>query len=156
MTAPIDYNAVLADLLAKRGQIDAAIEVIRAMVGTSPVTDDGTGVEGAVPAVAPSASAPPPKPATRPTSTTIENDTFFGLNTADAIRKYLTMMKRPQTARVIAEALSTGGQINSADMKIAYGNVYSALTRNKDFMKTRNKEWGLADWYGGKSKGDGE
>lgn len=33
MTAPIDYNAVLTDLLAKRGQIDAAIAVIRSLVG---------------------------------------------------------------------------------------------------------------------------
>ena len=32
MTAPIDYNAVLADLLAKRGQIDAAIAVIRGFI----------------------------------------------------------------------------------------------------------------------------
>ncbi len=156
MTAPIDYNAVLADLIAKRGQIDAAIEVIRAMVGADVVAINGDGTIGeSTPAVAPLA-APAAKPAAARQATTIESDTFFGLNTADAIRKYLGMMKRPQPVTAIADALNTGGQINSADPKIAYGNVYSALTRNKDFVKTRTKEWGLADWYGGKPKGDAE
>ena len=64
------------------------------------------------------------------------------------------MMKRPQTARTITEALHAGGQINSSDVEAAYGSVYSALTRNKDFVKTRNKEWGLAECYGNKPKGD--
>jgi hypothetical protein len=48
MATPIDYSAVLADLEAKRGQIDAAIAVIRALVGSS-VTGEGAPPKNGLP-----------------------------------------------------------------------------------------------------------
>jgi hypothetical protein len=159
MTAPIDYNAVLADLLVKRGQIDAAIEVIRAMIGGAAAIGDPStngGGEGISPA--PTMLGSSPKPPGQPQGPTIQTDAFFGLNTSDAIRKYLGMMKRPQTAQTITNALMAGGQVNASDPKVTYSNVYSALTRNKTtFVKTRTKEWGLAEWYSAnRPKGDSE
>jgi DNA-directed RNA polymerase delta subunit len=67
------------------------------------------------------------------------------------------MARRPQTARVIADALRNGGQVHATDVKAAYVNVSTALRRSNDFVQTRNKEWALAEWYGNKSsKSDSE
>lgn len=154
MSGPIDYNAVLADLEAKRGQIDAAIAVIRAMLGTG--ATDGAQANGA-PSGDESRPAPTPVAAQIPRpAASLQTDTFFRLSTSDAVRKYLGMVKRPQTAKAIADALRNGGQVHAADEKTAYVNVATALRRNADFVKTRNKEWGLAEWYSGKAKTDAE
>ena len=153
--APIDYNAVLADLEAKRGQMDAAIAVIRALIA------GGTGADAAPPANGTPADndgalpAPPAVVQGRP-GKTIQTDIFFQLSTSDAIRKYLGMVTRPQAAHAIADALRAGGQVHAADEKTAYTNVANALRRSDDFIQTRTKEWGLAKWYGNKSKGDAE
>ena len=155
MTAPIDYNAVLADLMAKRSQIDAAIEVIRSLIGSSAVAD-GASNGDAPPATS---ASPTTGPQTSPSSLSgvqLQSDTFFGLTTAAAVRKYLSMVKRPQTPTAIAEAIHRGGQVHAADLDSAFKNVYTALSRSKDFVKTRNKEWGLAEWYVNRPKGDGE
>jgi hypothetical protein len=155
MSSPIDYNAVIADLEAKRGQIDAAIAVIRSLVaagvteGTPPTNGSEEGGGGA---------ASPPAPNRAPGQPQIQSDSFFGLSSSGAVRKYLGMMKRPQKPRAIADALRAGGQVHAVDDKVAYSNVATALRRGegKEFVQTRNGEWGLAEWYGGKSKGEAE
>lgn len=151
MTAPIDYIAVLADLEAKRGQIDAAIEVIRTLIGSGAtpesatqglaISSDDDGNVSTVRRVA-TPSAPP--------SGVIQNDTFFGLSTSAAVKKFLGMMKRPQFPRTIADALVTGGQLHAVDDKTAYANVSTALNRGKDTdfsLQKRTRLWGLAEWY---------
>lgn len=152
MTAPIDYQAVLADLEAKREQLDAAIAGIRVMLGVSESdaagagepakTSGGTKASGVVAA----------------NGTVVATDTFFGLSTSQAVRKFLSMTKRPQAPRAIADALHHGGQVHAVDQKTAYTNVYTALKRGKDsdFSQTRNGEWGLAEWYTNKPKAEGE
>jgi hypothetical protein len=155
MTAPIDYTAVLADLEAKRAQLDAAIQVIRALIGSGAASGDAVGTE----ALAENGTGPSPlRPATGHSAASIATDTFFRLSTAQAVRKYLGMVKRPQKTRAIADALQAGGQVHANDPKTAYMNVNVALRRgkDKDFVQTRNGEWGLAEWYSGKSKGEGE
>lgn len=158
MTAPIDYTAVLADLEAKRGQIDAAIAVIRTLVGEgSAAQPQGNGgdednLASLASAAFTGTAATPPR-----TAATVQSDSFFRLSTAAAVKKYLGMVKRPQTPRAIAEALRAGGQVHATDEKTAYINVYTALRRGKgDFAKTRTGEWGLVEWYGNRPKGDGE
>ena len=152
MTAPIDYNAVLADLMAKRTQIDAAIEVIRSLIGSSAIADSGNGDSTSLP----TQRELPPSQGTPSSGVPIQSDTFFGLTTAAAVRKYLSLVKRPQTPTAIAEAIHRGGQVHAADLESAFKNVYTALSRSKDFVKTRNKEWGLAEWYANRPKGDAE
>ena len=150
MTAPIDYNAVLADLEAKRAQIDSAIAVIRALIGAGAGSGGGD-VQAPADVLAATDGAPFPATQLRPSGTPgIASDTFFRLSTADAIKKYLGITKRPQTARAIADALMAGGQVHATDERVAYANVHTALTRGKDkvFAQTRNKDWGLAEWYG--------
>ena len=82
MTAPIDYNAVLADLEGKIAQMTAAAAVIRSLIGAG-ATEIPTGSAS----VASGEEGPP---------------------------------------------------------------VVTA------FFQTRNKEWGLKEWHGNKSKGDAE
>jgi hypothetical protein len=153
MTAPIDYNAVLADLETKRGQIDAAIAVIRSMIGTGAAEMPPTNATPASPGGSPATHLPP-------RSSTVLDDAhaFFRLNTPAAVKKFLGMVKRPQTVRAIADALRGGGQLHATDDKAAYTNVYTALKRGRDtdFFQTRNGEWGLAEWHDNKSKTDGE
>ena len=165
MTAPIDYSAVLADLEVRRseaairlGQLDAAIAVVRAMLGRemteTPLTLDDDPLNGENPANAIMTSVP----TLRGQNTAIQSDTFFRMSTPQAVRKYLSMMKKPQKPRAIADAIQAGGQIHATNAETAYMNVHTALKRgrDKDFAQTRTGEWGLAEWYSNKSKGDGE
>ncbi len=151
MTAPIDYNAVLADLEAKRSQIDAAIAVIRSLVAGGGGDMGGAAISGDDAAAAITSPG-----VTARVGSAIQTDSFFGMSTSQAVRKFLNMMKRPQTPKAIAEALIQGGQVHSVDYDTTYRNVYTALTRSKDFVKTRTKDWGLTEWYGNKPKADAE
>lgn len=159
MTAPIDYNAVLADLEAKRGQIDAAIAVIRAMIGSGGMGDGGA--LGSIAEDSSNANGTPITPVRQVPPAggiaSIQSDSFFGMSSSEAVRKFLMMMKRPQTPKVIADALRQGGQVHAVDEKTAYQNAYTALRRGKNvFVQTRTGEWGLVEWYGNKPKGDAE
>jgi len=115
MTGPgIDYQAVLADLEAKRGQLDAAIAGIKAML-SGVAAENGMASPDGEPGAAIVLPAPKARPATGPLSQIIENDTFFGMSTAAAVRKFLAMTKRPQSPRVIADSLHRGGQEEPED-----------------------------------------
>jgi hypothetical protein len=151
MTAPIDYDAVLADLIARRDKLNAAINVIRGVMG-SPATgegddpaerDDDGGDAGPV--------AAPRPPRQTSVGSVIQNDTFFGLSTPEAIRKFLMMTKRPQRVADISKAMLEGGQIHARDTTTAYNNVYAALKRMRksgEAVRIKTGEWGLGSWYG--------
>src|SRR3990172_4668958 len=89
----INYDAVLADLEAKRAGLDEAIAGIRkylrlkGQVTSAPQADQGRIID-------PNA---------------IPSDAFFGMTIPDAIRKYLGIVKKPRTSKDIAEALVRGG-----------------------------------------------
>jgi hypothetical protein len=160
MTTPsIDYQAVLADLEAKRDQLDAAIRVVRTMLAgpfaaPSPVNASDTlrdeGASGSTSTTRGNGGQAPG----------IQSDTFFGMSTSGAIRKYLSMMKRPQSPRTIADALHAGGQSHALNPKVAYTNTYTALTRMQEAgeaVKIKTGDWGLAEWYNtNRPKGDNE
>ena len=153
MTGPIDYQAVLADLEAKRGTLDAAIAGIRAIIAGTVVETSTASENGAsAPALT---SGMKPQPHARTDSAGIQSDTFFRLSTAEAIKKFLAMTKRPQTPRAIADALRAGGQVHAANEKSAYGNTYTALMRLRksgEVAQTRQGDWGMAEWYTNKPK----
>lgn len=146
MTHPIDYTAVLADLETKRDQLTAAIAGIRAMMGS---VDASEGDDGDAASTDKPAEGAAPKAPRGAASAVIQSDTFFGMSTAGAVRKYLTMTKKTQTPKAIANALREGGQIHATSDETAYRNVYSVLTRKEDvdFCKMTSGEWGLAEWY---------
>jgi hypothetical protein len=154
MTTPVDYAAVLADLEARRAQLDAAIAAIRTMMGSAPAEGD----EGFV-LDAPVGAPIPLRPRTTTSGGPLQSDSFHRLSTPDAIRKYLTMMRRPQKLPDIARSLREGGQPHAIDAQSAYNNVYAAIKRMEkagEVSKIKTGEWGLTEWYSTKSRPEGE
>lgn len=121
----VDYDAVLADLQAKRDQIDAAIAAINLIRG---------GSAGA--SLSPSAGMSP---------RSIPPNAFFTMGIGEAARKYLEMVKGKQTVGQITKALEQGGM-----PPLKPNTVYAALRRreavNKDIIRL-GEEWGLKEWF---------
>jgi hypothetical protein len=129
----IDYEAVLADLEAKRAALDSAIIGIRQVLSLgalSTAIQTGSKEQSA-----------------------IESDSFFGMSIGDAAKKYLRMMKRKQPAAKIAEALDFGGLQHTS--KSFPNTVRTTLIRleSEGEVVQVGKEWGLAEWYPGLRKG---
>lgn len=125
-TAQPDYEAVLADLKAKRDQIDAAIAAIEAISG---IAVGSARPGGAV---------------------AIEGDTFFGMTALEAAIKYLGMVKKVQSPTEIAEALEAGGMTHSSQnlANTLYTTLSRSASHNGPVVKV-GKNWGLAEWYPG-------
>ncbi len=131
----IDYSAVLADLKDKRDKLNTAIAAIEQFVFGRAASDTDLGGETPM-------SADASREILR-----IEGDTFFGLSTTEAARKYLRMKKRPASTQEIADALQEGGYLTNS--KNFYSNVFGSLRRMSDFVNVQQK-WGLVEWYPGR------
>jgi hypothetical protein len=127
LDSPINYAAVLADLEAKRTQLDSAIAAIKvileqtgAMAATAPL----------VPRIASLSQVPP--------------QAFVGLSVSNAVRNLLEMMQRRMSVREIMQGLEAGGLKPSK-----YRNVYAIMRQREsdkcDIIKVDAK-WGLAEW----------
>lgn len=135
--APTQYEAVLADLYAKRDEIESAINTILFLQGSgSAVASTGT-VNGAL-------------RATR--SGAIPSNAFFGMSLVDASKKYIELSQAKRTLAQIVKGLEEGGMPPQKP-----GTVYAALRRREstvgDIMKV-GEEWGLKDWFAGISVGE--
>jgi hypothetical protein len=131
----IDYEAVLADLEAKRASLDTAIAALRVTMNLSA-------------SAAPGASAMPSAKPIDPAS--IQDDAFFGLSIGEAAKKYLQMVRRKQSVKEIAEALERGGLPHtSANFVNTVGTMLNrAALSDPEFVRVGRGEWGLAAWYG--------
>lgn len=132
---PINPEAILADLLARRAEIDAAIGQIRRIYGLSDESDPQQGTLGLV-----GKTVRIPKE-----ESDIRSDTFFGLSVPNAVKKYLKLVRAPASPQAIVAALGSGGQENPN-----YTNVYTALKRLRgagEVRKLPTGEWGLSEWY---------
>src|ERR1700687_1496195 len=128
-----DYQAVLADLEAKRDELDNAINVIKRVLG-DPTASHAT------------ASGHHKQPAGH----TLTPTSFFGMSVGDAAKKYLAFVKEPQSAPVIAKALETYG-IKTVSKNFTV-TVFSALERKEDageIVRPKRGLWGLSEWYPG-------
>ena len=80
----------------------------------------------------------------------IPDDAFFGMSIGEAAKKYLSMVKKKQSIREIADALDSGG-LPHASGDFA-GTVATMLRRhaNKDpeLVRVGRGDWGLSAWYG--------
>ena len=123
MTSP-DYPSVLADLRAKRNELDELITGLERVAGAAATEDRGEG-GGPVP-----------------------SDAFFNMTTAKAIPACLSMSQRPQTTKQVADALESGGFIHES--KSLYNMIYTALgreARKGSVVRLPDKTWGLAERY---------
>jgi len=124
---PINYAAVLADLQAKRVQLDSAIASIRVLM-------EQTGIM---------AATAPPLPRLAELSQ-VPPSAFVGLSVSVAVRRLLEMMQRRLSVREIMRGLQAGGLKASK-----YRNVYAILRQREsdkaDIIKV-DRLWGLAEW----------
>jgi len=124
---PINYSAVLADLEAKRAQLDSAIAAMKVLM-------EQTGTLAAtappVPRIASLKEIPP--------------RAFVGLSTSAAVRMLLEMMQRRLSVREILQGLQAGGLKPNK-----YRNVYAIMRQResdkRDIIKV-DGQWGLAEW----------
>jgi len=125
------YDAVIADLVAKRDQLTAMIETLRTM--------KGAGIASAFPPVATVARK-------AHDDILIPHDAFFGMTLPAAAEKYLSLVKTTKQHAELCDALLGGG------FKTGASNfpevVRSTLSRHPDFVKVGRGLWGLREWYG--------
>jgi len=118
------YEIVLADLRAKRDQIDQAIAAIEAIGG-----------------VAATAVGRPPSVS----GVGVQPGMFHGSTIADAARKVLEIHKRQLTTREILDDIVRGGvHLTSA---APLNTIQTVLGRQTDIIKVKRGTWGLASWY---------
>ena len=125
-TGNVDYNAVLADLEARRAQLDIMIAGVKAILTAGGGITNGN-AEGVI------------SPENIPTGA------FLRLSIADATKKFLDMVKTKQSVPQIVQALERGGLPPAK-----YNTVYAVLRRreniSKDIIRVGD-EWALAEWY---------
>ncbi len=124
---PINYAAVLADMEAKRAQLDSAIAAMKVLM-------EQTGVM---------AATVPPVPRIASLSE-VPSNAFVGLSTSEAVRMLLEMMQRRLSVREILQGLRAGGLKPNK-----YRNVYAIMRQREaykaDIIKV-DRQWGLAEW----------
>jgi hypothetical protein len=139
MAEGVDYQAVLADLKARRARLDDLIARIEADIF-------GQAAEGV--------AATAPIKASTAFSGPIHADTFFGLAIAEAAKKFLKMAGRAQHTTAIADALARGGMKRPQE-----NNLFSILVRaakGREVVKVGKGLWGLSEWYPKSPKDNGE
>jgi len=137
---------MLAEMERERDELTSAINLFRRRMGLSATdpqsnvavngrpTSDTTGITGA-----PSDAGP----------LQITRDMFFGMNLPEAIRSYLSMVKRPTKASTIVKALADGGfQSTSSNFDTRVRQTLSS--RMPDIVNLPNG-WALAAWYPGRN-----
>ncbi len=142
MSEPMDWEAGLSDLRARRDRLNVAIGVIeQEVLGRTP-SDPESAQSPAVPNALPSRESGKTPP--------IPSDAFFSLSVPDAARKYLSIVKRPAGAKEIEQAVREGGFQTVA--KNFYANLYTSLVRSEETFVKVGKKWGLVEWYPRRSK----
>jgi hypothetical protein len=138
------YAIVLADLKARRDQLDQAIQAI-----------ESVRLGGAAATSVPTSAAP--------TDNQLGEGAFHGMSISEATKKLLGIRKKKMTNTEVLAALQAGGMVmNSADPLNTVGAVLTRRSKEMgDIVKVERGTWGLKEWYPGKSfnkpsKGNGE
>jgi hypothetical protein len=132
--------AALADLRARRDQLDQLIRALEAYA------------EGG--ASAP--YVPVPFPGASPIGTILGSGTepigpgtFHGMGIEEATRKLLKLRKTTMSAQEIASALKEGGlHLQSSTPANTIASVLSrAFANGSDIVRVSRGQWGLQEWY---------
>jgi len=136
------YDAVIADLEAKRAQIDQYIEIMKQMREISALPTVSVATLG----IGPNVSVTSVSGSGQIDMDSIPSDAFFGMTIVDAAIKFLGMVRKPQPTKTIIEAFERGALKGKK-----YPTVYGVLNRRKDQagdIVNVNGDWALAEWYG--------
>ena len=124
---PINYEAVLADLKARRAQLDSAISAIEGITGQTGTTPSGGPGGGSYVGGAPA------------------HDAFIGMSIPEATKKHLTAVRKKLPTQDIMTALEAGGLPPSK-----YSTVYAIHRRREnqvgDIINMKG-DWALQEWY---------
>jgi hypothetical protein len=141
-TENTDFTIVLSNMEAKRAALDSAIVSLRAAIATGALG----GASGA--AAAGDQVGIPAHGIGITHNAEIPDGAFNGKTVSEAIKLYLSAVKKKQKTRQIVEALKRGGIESTSDN---FGNiVYNALDRMRSIsgeIAKVDKEWGLSEWY---------
>lgn len=133
-TEPINYEAVIADLEAKKAHLETMIAGLRAVAGM--------GNLGITP---PSGSSPGGGGGGTITGGKPAPDAFLGKSIPEAAKMFLTSQRRKQSTQELMDALEAGGLPGSK-----YSTVYAILRRREnqvgDIVNIKG-DWALAEWY---------
>lgn len=144
---PDPYAAVLADLRAKKEQIEATIALLESLRAGG-VPAPGTGL-------IPRADAKP-----KDAGSAIGPGAFFGMTIHDAAIKLLrTHHREMQTTELVPELERGGIRLTSTDKTNTVGSILLRRFYNVgDLVRVGRGRWGLQEWYPGrkfpKGKGD--
>ncbi len=129
-TPPIDYEAVIADLEAKKAHLDTMIAGLRAIAGMANL--------GVPPGGGPGGGSPSGDGRIAP-------DAFFGKSIPEAAVIHLGNVRKKLSTQQLMDALEAGGLPKSK-----YNTVYAILRRREsqvgDIVNMQG-EWGLASWF---------
>lgn len=138
------YAAVIADLKAKREQIDNTIAALEALAGGAVVISSGVGGTSGVSTGTAHGVAHP-----------IEETAgmFLGMSIVDAAKKLLAMRKRTMGNVEIASEIQKGGLVlKSAEPANVVGSVLTRrFQQHGDVVKVGRGIWGLKEWYPGRN-----
>jgi len=130
-----EYEKILEDLMAERASLDNMITWVQKKLAQNGVSFSA----------APQLPASHIEPQRFPR---LASDTFFRMTSAQAIKEFLNIAKRPKSAKVITAALQEGGLTHQA--KNLYATVYPTLLRMekaREVVRVGKREWGLSAWY---------
>lgn len=143
------YEAVLADLRARRAQLDDAIRTLEGLRG---VIAGGQATQAPVVAATAKAATPPARAYGGGSDGDTGESPYLGMTIPDATKALLQSKRRQmQTADIVA-ALEAGGLIlTSCDKNNTVGSV---LLRRfyvvGDIVRINRGVWGLQEWYPGR------
>jgi hypothetical protein len=139
----INYQAVIADIERRRAAYNAKVDMVVAQLRQLA----GAGTDEEIPG----SGGQPTVPDLGMARGEVPRNAFSRMNYPEAVRAYLELTNRKQTARDIAAGLTAGGMHTTS--KNFYANVYTTLQRLEEkgivARPTGGKEWGLAEWYRG-------
>lgn len=151
----------LTALIEKRDQLNQAIQAVQGLLGIGNGADF---IESAIQAIiAKSLGTIGAKSSdvgneddnnSDYSQTTIRSDQFFGMSVMDASIAYLAIMKKPQSAQEIIDAIKSGGYLFQTSNPMA--SVTSTLNRshgsNGPIVRTGKNMFALAEWYAGRPR----
>lgn len=132
------YAAVLADLRAKRDQIDQAIGLISSLMNVATLSP--AAVSSPAQSIDESKDGNPA-------------GLFLGMSIVDAAKKLLGLRKRVMSNTEILAELQAGGLVlTGADPLNVVGSVLTRRFNNVgDVVRVSRGTWGLKEWYPGRN-----
>lgn len=132
-----DYAAILADMEAKYAILGNAITSLRALLSIGVVGPVGDlSLPGSAPAMAAPGGA----------SISLPRGAFLGKKIPEAIKLYLSAVRKTQTNKEIAQALRDGGAKSTGKFDNLITGALFQL-KNKGIVLRFEDGWGLAEWY---------